>query len=529
MVHLASADPAGARGIEALSTAAASKSLQLGETCACSPCVTQLSSWLRLSKCLQICEFLQLDSGSLREALYYRAVHAGPAADSLRQQAHVLHLLQSRPEIARTVLSAPCAARSRHKLTLSQLYHALPAVLHAPATLGFFQGAEWLFDLRSASGLRVSEHTARLLLQEPQATAAHVHMPFKLAPRVRRVGWVPYHLRLRDEPRLKLLSSIARSKHLTALTFDGKGTSCRPVAMLQRLTPLIGLRCLKVQQSDLDGCSLPALASTLTRMRLTALVLAGGLQECATASSNDTGMVTFAPALATLTALARLGLPGLQMSQAGATALGHALAGLPKLRRLDLSSTACMPYINADGHGLPECASLVALDLSGCWVRGKGGSVMQLCQTRARLRRLELDCNPSLGPQGVQQILTAPALLGLTRLSLVAAGVAACRHAMTNDWPWERLCTLTALQQLRLQSNYFSDDGARALAPHVGRLLHLCALDISFCGITVAGELWRALFALPRLKWLACAQADLMVQPFRVPVGARAREFVIVD
>ena len=479
--------------------------------------------------CLQICEFLQLDSGSLREALFYRAVHPSPAADSLRQQAHVLHLLQSRPAVARTVLTAPCAARSSHHLSLSQLYDSLPAEFHAPAALGFFQDVAWGFDLTSASGLRVSERTAQLLPQEPHATAAHVHMPANLAPRLRRVGWLRYHLRMRDEPHLKLLSSIARAVQLTSLTFDGQGSSSRPVAWLQRLTSLSGLRCLKVQQCDLEGCSLPALASTLTRMRLTALVLAGGLQECATASSNDAGMVTFAPALATLTALARLGLPGLQMSQAGATALGHALAGLPGLRRLDLSSTACMPYVAADGHGLLECASLVSLDLSWCWVKGTGKSVRQLFQTRARLRRLSLDFNPSLGPEGVQRILLAPALRGLTRLSLAAVGVSKSRHAAANNWPWERLCALTALQELRLQSNHFGDAGARALAPHVGRLAHLCALDISFCGISTADELARALFALPRLTWLACEQPDAMAKPFKVPAGVRARGFVLVD
>ena len=90
------------------------------------------------------------------------------------------------------------------------------------------------------------------------------------------------------------------------------------------------------------------------------------------------------------------------------------------------------------------------------------------------------------------------------------------------------MCALTALQVLLLPHNPLSDAGSAALALHIAALAQLRRLDISFCGLTIAGELARALWRLPRLQQLACEQSSPMVAPYELPADARARGLVLV-
>ena len=206
-------------------------------------------------------------------------------------------------------------------------------------------------------------------------------------------------------------------------------------------------------------------------------------------------------------------------------ALGSELAGLPRLCSLDLRRTASWRVSPHDVtvSVVAACIALTKLNLSECKLAAGRDSVRTLCSIHARLLDLTLSENRQLGSDGVGDILAAPLLLGLTRLSLVHVGIKA------GPWPWRQLCGLTALQDLLLHGNEFGDAGAGALASHVAALVQLQRLDISCCNLTISGALGRVLCRLPRLVTLTCGQWEPMLEPFEVPTGVRANGFEMVS
>ena len=149
--------------------------------------------------------------------------------------------------------------------------------------------------------------------------------------------------------------------------------------------------------------------------------------------------------------------------------------------------------------GLASCTALLVLDLSFNGHDDASGCARTIRTMRARLHSLELSRNP-LGGEAISAILLAPALCGLTRLSLRSVGI------WKLTWPWQQLRGLTALRELLLGGNNYGNEGADALADHIGALAELQALDITFCGITVRGALVQDLYQLPQLRRLACEQ-----------------------
>ena len=170
--------------------------------------------------------------------------------------------------------------------------------------------------------------------------------------------------------------------------------------------------------------------------------------------------------------------------------------------------------------GMVACTALTALDLSGCKIMTECASVRALaqraCGMRARLLSLALDGNHALRTQGVCDVLAVPSLRGLTRLSLVSVVI---QPADDDSWPWQQLCTLTALQELRLADNFFGKAGANECAKHLSELVQLRRLDISACGIIVAGTIADELCRLPQLQQLACRQFGRKL--FEVPAAFR--------
>ena len=204
-------------------------------------------------------------------------------------------------------------------------------------------------------------------------------------------------------------------------------------------------------------------------------------------------------ALLALTALSKLGLPGVTMARAGMHALGRALAGLPDLCSLDLGRTVCFLRDPQDlvMSGVAACTALTKLNLSGCELMAGCNSVRELRGLRACLHDLTLNYNTRLGSNSARDTLVAPTLRSLTRLSLADVDIRVC------PWPWQEVCVLTVLQELRLDCNAFCNAGAAALAAHVAALAQLRRLDISECGLTVASALAHALWRLLRLQELA--------------------------
>ena len=168
------------------------------------------------------------------------------------------------PDVAETVLTAPCARNDGTLLTLAQLYDALPTELHASAARGFLgdDSAEFALALQRDADLSANERTVQLLPQLACVTA------------VRVTGGVT------DDRRLRLLNAIAPAMQLLAFTVQGAGDpdlrAQRPTAWLQCLAPLTNLQSLRVQCCKLLGPDLSQLAPVLTQLRaLTLLALEG--------------------------------------------------------------------------------------------------------------------------------------------------------------------------------------------------------------------------------------------------------------
>ena len=73
---------------------------------------------------LQIIHFLKLDPGPLADLVYACALLCGSTQHS-ESSAQALELLRTNPDIAETVLTAPCARRGTTPLSLPQLSTAL--------------------------------------------------------------------------------------------------------------------------------------------------------------------------------------------------------------------------------------------------------------------------------------------------------------------------------------------------------------------------------------------------------------------
>ena len=486
---------------------------------------------------LQICIFLKLDTELLCEGLYVCALRCGshpprlsagtattrcsclPAAARVEQSsAQMLDLLSAKPDVAEVVLTAPSAHESSSPLQLAQLYSSLPSELHAVAARGFFgtNTVKWPLDLSGVVAALASERTAEVLSGLPRVTAVCLSG---------------------DTLNEQVLRRLAHATHISAITFDAVNDNEAGVfsaASLQLLTPLHGLQSLELSGARIAGCNLPGLVPALTQLcRLTALLLSG--RRSGNATDDAAGVAAFAPALTALSALVRFGLPHMHIGCVGAAALGPVLAGLSRLRTLDLNETGVMKDSAIMATGVAACTRLEKLESSGCCLTGQNGSLSALCGTAARLGSLNVGSNHQLGNTCVRQLLAAPALLGLTDLRLGNVGLFHQSQSAEAEGLWLQLCKLTALQVLSLDCNWLGDAGACALARHIGRLAQLSILSIAWCKITAAGAvtLGSQIFSLPHLKGLRCKQDVVKVgvhvwdwdevQPFVVPNAAIAR------
>ena len=120
----------------------------------------------------------------------------------------------------------------------------------------------------------------------------------------------------------------------------------------------------------------------------------------------------------------------------------------------------------------------------GDGVRKRACAVRHACKPA----QLNAESDPDLGIVGVYGILTAPPLIALTRSRMRHVGVDTGGPVLCRQ-----MCTLIALQDLRLGASRFGDAGAEALAAHMPALAQLRALYISGCGPTVAGTVAHAL------------------------------------
>ena len=505
---------------------------------------------------MQVCHFLKLEMSPFSDMLYACAVRCTPtrqlghsewrarkrprvntseAASLQHCSAAALLMLQSKPELADAVLTAPCAHKDSTPLTISELYSALPAELHAAAARGFFGAgaSEWPIILTDSVSLRASECTMQLLPQQPRVTAVCVAGPLSGAS---------HH---------SLLTHLALATQLTALTIDGQNNrhEVRPRALSAWLAPLGGWRRLVVKGCKVRRGDSPALADALAPLtQLSALVLRGHawshLHPISETHSVD--LAELAPALAQLTALVRLDLSCQPCRLDDAEALGRALTALPSLCALNLAGTLALHDTAAVAVGAAACSALAEVDFSMCWRSDSDTRVAAaLCRIDAPLSSLTL-CANSFDCDGLAAVLAAPAARSLTRLCLAAVRLAVGdTAARVAAWPWEQLCALTALQELDLQACWLGEAGAAALARHVTALTQLRALNIARCGIGAADGLADALFSLPRLQKLASEQIDdpvewlssiaelqpdgaVMSQPFAVPEHAQARGLRLV-
>ena len=136
--------------------------------------------------------------------------------------------------------------------------------------------------------------------------------------------------------------------------------------------------------------------------------------------------------------------------------------------------------------------------------------------------------NAQLGSSGVRGLVDAPMLRRVTLLHLAEVGLDAPDIVLQRVWPWESLCALTALRELRLRGNRFGDRGAAALARHIGALVQLRALNVAGCNIFRAVALQRAVLRLPRLKRLARDNGSFWESPFVTSAEAKKRGITLV-
>ena len=432
-----------------------------------------------------------------------------PSAAARQRRTHVIEVLKRHADIAEAVLTASFANRSLTRRTLTQLYKELPPDLHAAAARGFFgaNATEWQLDLGDAAAERASERTVELLPQQPRVTA--LRLSGAMAGQSQMLSRLPYATQLEE------------------ISICGPHKRVRCTAALLRAAAQCGLRSLQVSDCKLTGQSLVQLLPALTQLcELTSLLLDGCIGTPTPA--GEAGMAAFANKLSALTELAALRLPSIWIGRVGAEALWAALTGLPRLRTLDLRCTDVMEHCDGVALGAAACTALVRLDLLCCRLDTRIGCVRALCYMQARLKFLRLGQNIRVGCAGASSMLAARALCGLTLLCLSNTGLTPPVQGAEPAWPWRRLCALTDLRDLRLCTNNFGDVGAAALALCIGALKQLTALGIRGCGITAAGALGQEVFALPRLRLLACTQSDDIVCPFVVPAAAAARGLELV-
>ena len=494
--------------------------------------------------CAVRCGPSQLDDATHKMPRKRNRKRAGLPTISPTQQCteQVLEQLQAKANIAETVLAAPCAHQDMTPLSLTELYDALPKELHAAAARGFLGAAatEWELNLDDDASTSPNLRTVQLL--PAQCLVTSVRLPGAVS----------------GAKSLQLLDRLSRASQLVAVSIDGtdrwqagysrkrvavaaglqSSRGCNsPTAWLRRLTPLSGLCSLEVMGCSFVARSLPTLAQSLTQLRmLTALVLEGPrgpayARDDEVEAADDACVAEFAQALLSLTALARLGLPKLTIARAGCEALGAALVGLPLLRDLDLNCVnVCghMRVADAVASAIVACTALLTLDLTRCAIAANVHSVRALCSMRARLQSVTLDDNAGAAFVDAASILAAPALSGLTRLSLVGArGASLVREGNDVERMWERLSALTELRTLLLRDVAWTAVGMDALARHISALVQLQALDIQHRSVVIADALAREVLCLPRLQWLACEQ-DWADRGFVVSHEAKARGLQLV-
>lgn len=485
---------------------------------------------------LQICHFLRLDANTLLQTFYDCVMqcdpalrgntatpappprkrarcHADVAADAAYLSKLALQGLKARAELAEAVFTAPCAHHSVTPKRLEHLFAMLPPELHAVAARGYFgpHATEWLLELADAVAVRSSARLAQLLPEQPQISAVLVQCDMK-------------------QRSLQMLCCLSQTPHLRSFTLKRSAPPKKcDMAWVRYLSPLTSLQRLEIWACRIERAAFTHIASLMAQLRhLTALVLEGG--SSMTSRKEASGFAAFAAALPTMTALKRLALPSHELNtKHDEELLKHAVAAIPRLQCLELRHTGNPSRASsALAEGVAACAGLTALDMSSChWWEIKQASV----RSRAQLAQLALDhadlgaaFPPNQPVSALSHVLMAPMTRALTSLSL-QDNLTRLTHA---DQPWEQLCALTTLQQLCLRRNNFGDEGAATLASHVGALQHLHGLDISECEITMANPLAEALFDLPVLKRLSCAQKEKMVEPFVLPDDAVKRGLQLV-
>ena len=483
---------------------------------------------------LQVCIFLKLDFPELRDMLYLctlrcvraRGCYVQPLqrkrlrstppdiAEALDCAAYVVDWLQQKPDIAVAVLTTQIAYEDDNPLGLADLYDTLPSALHGAAARGFFgAGAtKWRLDATHAPALRATIQTLQQLPGQLGVTAVQLTGDSR----------DPKHL-------YELCSGLACATQLTAMIVRAEKAvnTQQPAPWLRRLAPLTGLQRLEVRGFELSGESMLDVAATLGQLlQLTALVLEGDNDHHENDETDQSALTQLLAVLHALTALSQLGLSRVTMGRAALRELQGVLAGLPQLCSLDMSRVIAS-YVRPDDvvmSGVVACTALTKLDLANCKLEAGCDSVRALCGMRAPLLSLTLAENYFLRTASVCKVLALPSLRGLTRLSLLGAGI---RLKDDDTELWRQLCTLTALQELRLAHNYLCSAGADAFAVHVSALGQLRRLDISHCSIAAADTLADRLWKLPRLRQLSGNQNGREL--FEVPDALLARGFELVD
>ena len=146
-----------------------------------------------------------------------------------------------------------------------------------------------------------------------------------------------------------------------------------------------GLRSFEMRGFSIAGRALAdLLPALLLTCQLTSLVLQGYAVD-EEAVTDDAGVAALAAHLSSLTALAHLGLPHVQIRGVGARALGRELQMSRRPRSLDLGGTEALRDSDAVARGIAACVGVTDLDLSGCWLTNSA-SVLCGMQARARLR-----------------------------------------------------------------------------------------------------------------------------------------------
>ena len=486
-------------------------------------CHTRWTLMLDCSRGLQIAHVLKLGSPSTAQNGLYVCLAQALSADAavLRSSRQVLELLQSRAHIAESVLTAPCAHRDTTSLTLTQLYAALDAELHGAATRGFFgaDSNEWLLDATDDAAASTNERTAQVLSQQQHVTSLRV------------IGDVT------RAPHAPVLTHLVHAKQLTAVAFKRvakEETDSYGGGFWHNLAYICATVCRLLADPfnrGEDGCavdaqSLPALCPVIVSLRQLKSIALEGRYIMFMSSADRTGVAAFVSALAQHTALDRLALCNVPFTYAHQESLGRVLATMSRLRSLDLRGSYALSSA-ATATALASCPHLTELNVADTGLSENSDSLEILCGLRGCLLSLTLDRNICLGKSGMRRILAAPGILGLTRLCMRSVGVTMDTDGDAIEWPWQQLCRLTELRELRMGRNRFGDVGAAALGLHIGALAKLQILDVGECDIGSAEPFATVVFKLPQLKVLRCKQTITMLVPFLLPREAKCRGVVL--